>query len=253
MGSVSTVMEPITVTGDEGGEVNIPCPANVAREDKFFCSGGKELCSWDKNVIRMDEGTNPTNNGKYSLYFDHQENVFNVTITNLMLNNTATTSTPSTSTVIGSGASVAISIFVSLVILVLLLVFVLIIVYMWEHNKITAGSSASSMSANPGIKTEGGHDDGSDEDIETPLPYSSTSAAICTIYNTANLPRIPSDSLNYTNVHFPKDPTCPIETTVVSSHNFSTGNSNQSSAYSTIKHPHSSTEAPTIYSTVSQS
>ncbi|XP_045565609.1 CMRF35-like molecule 8 [Salmo salar] len=151
-----------------------------------------------------------------------------------------------------SGTSVVIILSVSLV--VLLLVISLIIVYRWKYNKVT-GSVSSTHRVSPDTGNSNGdcHGDGDYEEIkERPLQSDST------IYATANLPTSHSDSPHYASVNFHKNPSCPNEARVTiakegtSSCDYATVNFGQSPTYSTVNHPHSSSEAPPIYSTVSK-
>ncbi|XP_038839364.1 uncharacterized protein LOC120037264 [Salvelinus namaycush] len=175
----------------------------------------------------------------------------------------------SSSSLNGSGTSVVIMVSVSLV--VLLLVISLIIVYRWKYNKATGSvSSTHRVSPDTGINEGGCHGDGDYEEImERPL-RSDSGAATSTIDTTANLPTSHSDSLHYASVNFHKNPSgpneatdtitkegsCPNEATAAittkgtSSCDYATVN--KSPAYSTVNHPHSCSEAPPIYSTISK-
>ncbi|XP_029594701.1 CMRF35-like molecule 1 [Salmo trutta] len=155
-------------------------------------------------------------------------------------------SSSSSSFLNGSGTSVVIMVSVSLV--VLLLVISLIIVYRWKYK---ATGSVSSTHR-----------------VERPL-QSDSDAATSTIYATANLPTSHSDSLHHDSVNFHKNPSSPNEARVTitkegscsneataaiakegtSSCDYATVNYGQSPTYSTVNHPHSSSEAPPIYST----
>nr|XP_046214103.1 CMRF35-like molecule 8 isoform X1 [Oncorhynchus gorbuscha] len=157
-----------------------------------------------------------------------------------------------------SDTSVVIIVSVTLVMLLLVLVVSLFIVYRWKCNKETVDSSASRVNTDTGTNSEGCHGDGDYEEIKDRPLQSSSGSVTTTIYATANLPTSPSDSLNYTNVNFHKDPSCPNEATVViakegtSPGYYATVNIGQSPAYSTVNHPHSTSEAPPIYYTVSK-
>jgi hypothetical protein len=99
----------------------------------------------------------------------------------------------------------------------------------------------------PPFPLQGCHGDGNYEEIEDcPLQFSS-GGETTTIYATANLPTSTSDSLNYANVNFHKVPSCPKEATVaIAKEGTSPG------YYATVNHPHSTSEAPPIYYTVSK-
>ncbi|XP_071246063.1 polymeric immunoglobulin receptor-like [Salvelinus alpinus] len=180
--------------------------------------------------------------------------------------------TPSSSPLLnGFGTSVVIMVSVSLV--VLLLVISLIIVYRWKYNKATGSvSSTHRVSPDTGINEGGCHGDGDYEEIKERPLQSDSDAATSTIYATANLPTSHSDSLHYSTVNFHKIPSSPNEATATitkegscsyeataaiakegtSSCDYATVNFGQSPAYSTVNHPHSSSEAPPIYSTISK-
>ncbi|XP_038839361.1 uncharacterized protein LOC120037260 [Salvelinus namaycush] len=134
-----------------------------------------------------------------------------------------------------------------------------------------AGQTSTTYPASQDSTTYPGcHGDGDYEEImERPL-RSDSGAATSTIYATANLPTSHSDSLHYASVNFHKNPSgpneatdtitkegsCPNETTAAittegtSSCDYATVN--KSPAYSTVNHPHSCSEAPPIYSTISK-
>ncbi|CDQ68864.1 unnamed protein product [Oncorhynchus mykiss] len=157
-----------------------------------------------------------------------------------------------------SDTSVVIIVSGTLVMLLLVLVVSLFIVYRWKFNKETADSSAPRVNTDTGINREGCHGDGDYEEIEDCPLQSSSGGETTTIYATANIPTRTSDSLNYANVNFHKVPSCPNEATVAiakegtSPGYFATVNIGQSPAYSTVNHPHSTSEAPPIYYTVSK-
>ncbi|XP_045565601.1 uncharacterized protein DDB_G0271670 isoform X3 [Salmo salar] len=177
-------------------------------------------------------------------------------------------SSSSSSSLNGSGTSVVIMVSVSLV--VLLLVISLIIVCRWKYKKATGSvSSTHRVSPDTGNNEGGCHGDGDYEEImERPL-QSDSDAATFTIYATANLPTSHSDSLHHDSVNFHKNPSSPNEARVTitkegscsneataaiakedtSSCDYATVNYGQSPTYSTVNHPHSSSEAPPIYST----
>uniref|UniRef100_A0A4W5Q7E3 Immunoglobulin V-set domain-containing protein n=1 Tax=Hucho hucho TaxID=62062 RepID=A0A4W5Q7E3_9TELE len=150
-----------------------------------------------------------------------------------------------------SDTSVVIIVSGTLVMLLLVLVVSLLIVYRWKFIKEKADSSASRVNTDTGINREGCHGDGDYEEIkDRPLQSSSGRET------TANLPTSPSDSLNYSSVNFHKNPSCPNEATAAitkegTSGDYATVNVSQSRAYSAVNHPHSYSEAPPIYSTVS--
>ncbi|XP_036795811.1 polymeric immunoglobulin receptor [Oncorhynchus mykiss] len=171
----------------------------------------------------------------------------------------------------GSGTSVFIMVSVSLV--VLLLVISLIIVYRWKYNKVTGFvSSTHRVSPDTGNKEGGCHGDGDYEEIMERAPRSDSGAATSTIYTTVNLPTSHSDSPHYASVNFHKNPSssneatdtitkegrCPNEATAsiakegTSSCDYATVNFGQSPASLLYCHPHSSSEAPPIYSTISK-
>ncbi|XP_034150356.1 CMRF35-like molecule 8 [Esox lucius] len=129
----------------------------------------------------------------------------------------------------------------------------LLIVYRWKHK-----TTAKTMKSSTGINGEGRHGDGDSEEIkEHPLQLERGSTT-ATIYTTAEFPRNPSDSLHDASVTFHKDPSCPNEATTTiskedtSSCDYATVNVVQNSTYSTVNHPHSSSEAPPIYSIVNK-
>uniref|UniRef100_A0A8C7USJ1 Immunoglobulin V-set domain-containing protein n=1 Tax=Oncorhynchus mykiss TaxID=8022 RepID=A0A8C7USJ1_ONCMY len=163
-----------------------------------------------------------------------------------------------TSTHNSSDTSVVIIVSGTQVMLLLVLVVSLFIVYRWKCNKETVDSSASRLNTDTGTNSEGCHGDGDYEEIKDRPLQSSSGSVTTTIYATANLPTSPTDSLNYANVNFHKDPSCPNEATVAiakegtSPGYYATVNIGQSPAYSTVNHPHSTSEAPPIYYTVSK-
>ncbi|XP_031663093.1 CMRF35-like molecule 9 isoform X2 [Oncorhynchus kisutch] len=175
------------------------------------------------------------------------------------LSSISTPSSISSSTQNGFDTSVVIIVSVTLVMLLLVLVVSLFIVYRWKFNKETAVSSAPRVNTDTRINIEGGHGDGDYEEIKDRPQQSNSGSETPTIYATANLPTSPSDSLNYASVNFHKNPSCPNEATVAIakkgtfSGDYATVNISQNPAYSTVNHPHSSSEAPPIYSTVSKS
>ncbi|XP_034150348.1 CMRF35-like molecule 8 [Esox lucius] len=140
-------------------------------------------------------------------------------------------------------------------VVVLLLLFSLLTVYKRKYNQNT-GSFSSTQRAitGPGSHFEGCHGEGDYEEIKEHFHTSDTGDG--TIY--VDFPRNPSDSLHYARVNFHKDPSCPNEATTTitiegtSSCDYATVNVVQNSTYSTVNHPHSTSEAPPIYSTVSK-
>uniref|UniRef100_A0A674BMF4 CMRF35-like molecule 1 n=1 Tax=Salmo trutta TaxID=8032 RepID=A0A674BMF4_SALTR len=212
-----------------------------------------------RQLTRQDEGTYWCGVDKPTLpdsYTKVELDVKEVKSTNTTTTTTATSDPPratfislsssSSSFLNGSGTSVVIMVSVSLV--VLLLVISLIIVYRWKYK---ATGSVSSTHR-----------------VERPL-QSDSDAATSTIYATANLPTSHSDSLHHDSVNFHKNPSSPNEARVTitkegscsneataaiakggtSSCDYATVNYGQSPTYSTVNHPHSSSEAPPIYST----
>ncbi|XP_064848355.1 CMRF35-like molecule 3 [Oncorhynchus masou masou] len=171
----------------------------------------------------------------------------------------STPSSISSSTQNGFDTSVVIIVSGTLVMLLLVLVVSLLIVYRWKFNKETADSSAPRVNTDTWINIEGCHGDGDYEEIKDRPLQSSSGSETTTINSTANLPTCRSDFLNYASVNFHKNPSCPNEATVAiakkgtSSGDYATVNISQNPAYSTVNHPHSFSEAPPIYSTVSKS
>ncbi|XP_029582110.1 CMRF35-like molecule 8 isoform X1 [Salmo trutta] len=157
-----------------------------------------------------------------------------------------------------SDTSVVIIVSGTLVMLLLVLVVSLLIVYRGKFNKETADSSAPKVNTDTRINREGCHGDGEYEEIKDRPRQSSSGGETTTVYATANLPTRPFDSLNYANVNFHKNPSCPNEATVAiakegtSPGDYATVNIGQSPAYSTVNHPHSTSEAPPIYYIVSK-
>uniref|UniRef100_A0A674CIR2 CMRF35-like molecule 8 n=1 Tax=Salmo trutta TaxID=8032 RepID=A0A674CIR2_SALTR len=156
-----------------------------------------------------------------------------------------------------SDTSVVIIVSAILVMLLLVLVVSLLTVYRWKLNQETADSSAPRVNTDTRINRECCHGDCDYEEIKDRPLLSSSGGETTTIYSTANLPTSPSDSLNYASVNFHKDASFPNETTVAiakegtSSGDYATVNVSQKPAYSTVNHPHNSSEAPPIYSTLS--
>ncbi|XP_064815633.1 CMRF35-like molecule 8 [Oncorhynchus masou masou] len=176
-------------------------------------------------------------------------------------------SSSSSSSLNRSGTSVVIMVSVSLVVLLLLIS--LILVYRWKYNKVTGSVSSTHRVSPDTVNNDGGcHGDGDYEEImERPL-QSDSDAATSTIYATANLPTSYSDSPHYASVNFHKNPSSPNEATATITEEGSCPNEDiaaiteegtsscdydnvncQSPTYSTVNHPHCSSEAPPISST----
>ncbi|XP_064817625.1 CMRF35-like molecule 8 [Oncorhynchus masou masou] len=176
-------------------------------------------------------------------------------------------SSSSSSSLNGSGTSVVIMVSVSLVVLLLLIS--LILVYRWKYNKVTGSVSSTHRVSPDTVNNDGGcHGDGDYEEImERPL-QSDSDAATSTIYATANLPTSYSDSPHYASVNFHNNPSSPNEATATITDEGSCPNEDiaaiteegtsscdyanvncQSPTYSTVNHPHCSSEAPPISST----
>nr|XP_046216336.1 polymeric immunoglobulin receptor-like isoform X1 [Oncorhynchus gorbuscha]XP_046216337.1 polymeric immunoglobulin receptor-like isoform X2 [Oncorhynchus gorbuscha] len=208
------------VTGYEEQSVSIHCMYNEKNEDneKYFCKAN----TLSKCLVDVKVTTTKSQNGRFSLFDNRTAGAFTVTITRLTqedagrylcgVQNNHTTNTLSA---------------VQLV--------------------IKTDSSAPRVNTDTGINREGCHGDGNYEEIEDcPLQFSS-GGETTTIYATANLPTSTSDSLNYANVNFHKVPSCPKEATVaIAKEGTSPG------YYATVNHPHSTSEAPPIYYTVSK-
>ncbi|KAL1005096.1 hypothetical protein UPYG_G00054470 [Umbra pygmaea] len=160
------------------------------------------------------------------------------------------------------GTTVIILVYFSVV--VLLLVIILNLVYRRKYNKTTAAHSSHRATIHTGTNGEGCHGDGDYEEIkEHPLMPESGRATV-TIYTTANLPQTSSDFLHYTSHNFKNDPGCPMEdphseegslpsgdsATIskedISSSDYAIVNVGQNFTYSTVNHPHSSSEAPPL-------
>ncbi|CAB1344303.1 unnamed protein product [Coregonus sp. 'balchen'] len=128
-----------------------------------------------------------------------------------------------------------------------------------------SGSVSSTLRVSPdkGNNEGGCHGDGDYEEIKERPLQSDSDAAPTTIYATANLPTSHSDSPHYASINFHKNPSGPNEARVTitkegscrneatvaidkegtSSCDYATVNFGQSPAYSTVNHPHSSSEA----------
>ncbi|XP_042164241.1 CMRF35-like molecule 1 isoform X2 [Oncorhynchus tshawytscha] len=262
--------ELITVEGYEGGKAEIRCPYREEwrSHQKYLCKGDCPVFNKNK-VIKTEAGENSASKGRYSLKDIREESVFIVTITKLMINdsgkywcgvtNLLADDYTEVNLTVSRDTSVVIIVSGTLVMLLLVLVVSLLIVYRWKFNKETAVSSAPRVNTDTRINIEGCHGDGHYEEIKDRPLQSSSGSETPTIYATANLPTSPSDSLNYASVNFHKDPSCSNEATVAIAKNstfsgdYATVNISQNPAYSTVFHPHSSSEAPPIYSTVSKS
>ncbi|XP_031667465.1 CMRF35-like molecule 7 isoform X2 [Oncorhynchus kisutch] len=271
------VEKSVTETAFLEGEANIRCNYPEDHEDdiKYFC---KESNDFKTCVYMVAAHQTSAEAGRFSLSDNRTERFSTVTISDLTeddtgtywcgvetsrteqrystlitqvkllvimkpTNTTTTTTTappdpptttflssspPSSSSLNGSGTSVVIMVSVSLVVLLLLIS--LIIVYRWKYNKDTGSVSSTHRVSPDTVNNEGGcHGDGDYEEImERPL-QSDSDAATSTIYATANLPTSYSDSPHYASVNFHKNPSSPT--------------------YSTVNHPHCSSEAPLISST----
>ncbi|XP_029582103.1 CMRF35-like molecule 1 isoform X6 [Salmo trutta] len=257
--------ELITVEGYKGGKAEIRCPYKEEwrSHQKYLCKGDCPVYYKDK-VIKTEEGGNSASKGRYSLKDNREESVFIVTITNLTLKDAGSYwcgvdkwGQDNYIKVNLEVSEVVIIVSGILVMLLLVLVVSLLIVYRWKLNQETADCSAPRV--NTGINIEGCHGDGDYEEIKDRLLQSSSGGETTTIYSPANLPTSPSDCLNYASVNFHKDPSCPNEATAAItkegtfSGDYATVNVSQNPAYSTVNHPHSSSESPPIYSTVSKS
>ncbi|XP_045569575.1 putative uncharacterized protein DDB_G0290521 isoform X2 [Salmo salar] len=282
--------ELITVEGYEGGKAEIRCPYREEwrSHHKYLCKGDCSLYYKDK-VIKTEAGVNSTSRGRYSLKDIREESVFLVTITDLTLDDAgrywcgeetakwkpdhyveinlivsevspalsspspismsspspismsspspSSMSSPSPSSMSSPSPSSMSSPSPS------------------SHNR-SADSSAPRVNTDTRINRECCHGDRDYEEIKDRPLLSSSGGETTTIYSTANLPTSPSDSLNYASVNFHKNPSCPNEATAAitkegTSGDYATVNVSQNPAYSTVNHPHSSSEAPPIYSTLS--
>ncbi|XP_042164186.1 CMRF35-like molecule 1 isoform X2 [Oncorhynchus tshawytscha] len=261
--------ELITVEGYEGGKAEIRCPYREEwrSHQKYLCKGDCPVFNKNK-VIKTEAGENSASKGRYSLKDIREESVFIVTITKLMINdsgkywcgvtNLLADDYTEVNLTVSRDTSVVIIVSGTLVMLLLVLVVSLLIVYRWKFNKETADSSAPRVNTDTGINREGCHGDGDYEEIEDCPLQSSSGGETTAIYATVNLPTSTSDSLNYANVNFHKVPSCSNEATVAiakegtSPGYYATVNIGQSPAHSTVNHPHSTSEAPPIYYTVSK-
>ncbi|KAK6301001.1 hypothetical protein J4Q44_G00290990 [Coregonus suidteri] len=265
----------VTETVYLGGEATISCNYPEDHEDsiKYFCKESKDF----KTCVYMIAAYQRTAKaGRFSVSDNRRVKSYSVTISDLTEDDTGTywcgvvtgrreesyiaLITQVKLRVISS--SVVIMVSVSLV--VLLLVISLIIVYRWKYNKAT-GSVSSTLRVSPdkGNNEGGCHGDGDYEEIKERPLQSDSDAAPTTIYATANLPTSHSDSPHYASINFHKNPSGPNEARVTitkegscrneatvaidkegtSSCDYATVNFGQSPAYSTVNHPHSSSEA----------
>ncbi|KAL0966741.1 hypothetical protein UPYG_G00299540 [Umbra pygmaea] len=228
--SVSVTQGIKTVVGYVGQDAVIQCSYDEKRrsDQKYLCKGGCPLHINGK-VIETEAGTDFASNEKYSLTDNRIELNFIVKIHKLELNDAGqywcgvniygvddyveVNLTVEKGKTVVPKTSVATVVSVSLVILVLLLVISLIIVYRWKKKKETAVSTKPIIPHN-GINKVGSHGDGCYEETKEHLTQSGSDATpVTNIY--ANLPTIPSDSLNYSSVNFLNDPTCSNEAGVV--------------------------------------
>ncbi|XP_034149972.1 polymeric immunoglobulin receptor isoform X3 [Esox lucius] len=260
----------VTETVDLGGEANIICnyPEKHEESIKYFCKERNESdCEYKISTKHY------ITSGRYTLSKKRTERHYTVIIrglteddggiywcgeekegsyialiklVNLLVRTPSkpSTSSPtlsSSSTLTGPGTPGIILVCVCLV--VFLLVVSLFIVYRWKHNKTTANSSGKRVNRDTEINREGFHAGGDYVEIdERPLQSErgNTTASI------------------YTTIDFHKDPSCPNEATTTiskedtSSCDCATVNVDQNSTYPTVNHPHSTSEAPSIYSTVSK-
>ncbi|XP_045070285.1 polymeric immunoglobulin receptor-like [Coregonus clupeaformis] len=251
----------VTETVYLGGEATISCnyPEDCEDSTKHFC---KEHDFFICNSMN-------SNNNK--MYDNRTEKFYSVTISDLTEDDTGTywcgvetgkrkeSYIALITQVKLRVISTSVVIMVSVSLVVLLLVISLIIVYRWKYNKATGSvSSTHTVSPDKGNNEGGCHGDGDYEAIKERPLQSDSDAAPTTIYTTANLPTSHSDSPHYTSVNFHQNPSSPNEARVTitkegtSSCDYATVNFGQSPAYSTVNHPHSSSEAHPIYSTVSK-
>uniref|UniRef100_A0A8C7UZV1 Immunoglobulin domain-containing protein n=1 Tax=Oncorhynchus mykiss TaxID=8022 RepID=A0A8C7UZV1_ONCMY len=273
------------VTGYEEQTVSIHCMYDEKTEDneKYFC----KVTTQTRCIDDVKVTTTKSQNGRFSLFDNRTAGAFTVTITRLtqedagrylfgVQNNQALDTLSAVQLDIKicvlmvlfvcSDTSVVIIVSGTQVMLLLVLVVSLFIVYRWKCNKETGepyrlilpSLIMSSHHSPPFPPLQGCHGDGDYEEIKDRPLQSSSGSVTTTIYATANLPTSPTDSLNYANVNFHKDPSCPNEATVAiakegtSPGYYATVNIGQSPAYSTVNHPHSTSEAPPIYYTVSK-
>ncbi|XP_038820182.1 CMRF35-like molecule 5 [Salvelinus namaycush] len=227
--------ELITVEGYEGGKAEIRCPYREEwrSHQKYLCKGVCTVFNKDK-VIKTEAGENSASKWRYSLKDNREESVFIVTITNLTLNDAGRYWCGEDKW--GQDNYIKVNLEVS-----------------------EADSTAPRVNTDTRINIEGCHGDGDYEEIKDRPLQSSSGSETTSIYSTAKLPTSPSNSLNYANVNFHKNPSCPNEATAAIakkgtfSGDYATVSVSQNPAYSTVNHPHSSSEAPPIYSTVSKS
>uniref|UniRef100_A0A674CJS7 CMRF35-like molecule 8 n=1 Tax=Salmo trutta TaxID=8032 RepID=A0A674CJS7_SALTR len=269
---------PTAVTGYEEQTVSIYCMYDEKTEDneKYFC----KVTTQSRCIDDVKVTTTKSQNGRFSLFDNRTAGAFTVTITRLtqedagrylcgVQNNQALDTLSAVQLDIKSKTvfefaytSVVIIVSGTLVMLLLVLVVSLLIVYRGKFNKET-GEKHSLTHTNKQTNTHththcGCHGDGEYEEIKDRPRQSSSGGETTTVYATANLPTRPFDSLNYANVNFHKNPSCPNEATVAiakegtSPGDYATVNIGQSPAYSTVNHPHSTSEAPPIYYIVSK-
>uniref|UniRef100_A0A674CHW9 CMRF35-like molecule 8 n=1 Tax=Salmo trutta TaxID=8032 RepID=A0A674CHW9_SALTR len=256
---------PTAVTGYEEQTVSIYCMYDEKTEDneKYFC----KVTTQSRCIDDVKVTTTKSQNGRFSLFDNRTAGAFTVTITRLTqedagrylcgVQNNQALDTLSAVQLDIKNTSVVIIVSGTLVMLLLVLVVSLLIVYRGKFNKETADSSAPRVNTDTRINRECCHGDCDYEEIKDRPLLSSSGGETTTIYSTANLPTSPSDSLNYASVNFHKDASFPNETTVAiakegtSSGDYATVNVSQKPAYSTVNHPHNSSEAPPIYSTLS--
>ncbi|KAL1005438.1 hypothetical protein UPYG_G00059130 [Umbra pygmaea] len=152
-----------------------------------------------------------------------------------------------------SGTPVLTLVCVSVVVLLIVIIFIML--YTWKYIK-TTGSVPSTQrgSSDRGNKDEDCHGDDEYEEIKEP-PESETFSATTTIYATTTLPSKTFDSPYYASVKFNKNlcyHTAAISKEGTSSCVYTTVDVGQSSTYSVVNHPHSSTETPPVYSTINK-
>ncbi|XP_038839366.1 natural cytotoxicity triggering receptor 2-like [Salvelinus namaycush] len=267
-------------------------PNIIIRNERFSLRDNREKTNFTVHIKKMrpeDSGTYWCGSDRRWRPADYTRFIFSVVAPTTIITKSTTAALPATTTFISqsssspspspspsssssSSPSSSVVVMVSFSLVVLLLVISLIIVYRWKYNKATGDSSTHRVSPDTGINEGGCHGDGDYEEIKERPLQSDSDAATSTIYATVNLPTSHSDSLHYSSVNFHKIPrfpneatdtitkegSCPNEATAsiakvgTSSCDYATVNFGQSPAYSTVNHPHSSSEAPPIYSTISK-
>uniref|UniRef100_A0A4W5MIE6 Immunoglobulin domain-containing protein n=1 Tax=Hucho hucho TaxID=62062 RepID=A0A4W5MIE6_9TELE len=260
------------VTGVVGGQVTIQCSyADKWYErsnDKYFCR--KKCDSYNDILVQTQKNKNYIERGRYGIH-DNRNGDFTVTIKNLVKSDSGTYWCGLDRSIKDSYQEVPTTTFLSL--------------SSSPSSSSLPSSPSSSSSSSPSSSTlngsvmslsdvieyglfvvlsvilfspplQGCHGDGDYEEIkECPLRSGS---ATTTIYATANLPTSLSDSPHYATVNFHKNPSSPNKATAAiakegtSSYDYATVNFGQSPVYSSVNHPHSSSESPPIYSTVSK-